>query len=318
MTFLSPERLWILLAVAAVAALYVVMQRRRRAYAVRFTQLHLLDKVAPRRPGWRRHVPAAAFLVCLTLLVLGFSRPEANVKVPRERATVVVAVDTSLSMEATDVRPSRLEAAKSAAVSFIQSLPATFNVGLVAFSGQATVAVAPTTNHAAVEQGVQALNLGPSTAIGEAVYTSLNAIASHDATLQKDDATPPPARIVLLSDGTNTVGRDPSEAADAAKQVHVPVSTIAYGTAEGTVEAQGQTIPVPVDGPSLEKLANATGGEFYEAKSGDELKDVYKDIGSSIGYRTERHEVTSWFVGAALLAALAAAAASLRWFARLP
>ncbi len=318
LAFLDPARLWLLLGVAALAVLYVLAQRRRRTYAVRFSTLPLLDKVAPRRPAWRRHVPAAAFLACIALLVLAFARPEADTRVPRERATVMIAVDTSISMQATDVEPSRFEVAQEAAADFVDELPEDFTVGLVSFAGDATLAVAPTRDHGAVVAGVERLRLGPSTAIGEAVYTALDAVASEAASVQGADGAPAPARIVLLSDGTNTVGRGPQEAAAAAVEAGVPVSTIAYGTPEGVVETQGQLVPVPVDAPALAELAEATGGQAYEAASDDELGDVYEDIGDSIGYRTERREVTTWFVGAALLLALGAAAASLRWFARLP
>lgn len=317
-TFLSPGRLWLLLAVAALVAVYLVAQRRRSAYAVRFTNLALLDKVAPRRPGWRRHAPAAAFLAMLGLLVVGFARPTAEVQVPRERATVMVAVDVSNSMQATDVPPSRIEAAKQAAGAFVDGLPERFNVGLVAFSGSASVVVAPTQDHAAVRSGVERLELGPSTAIGEAVFSSLQGIASVDGGLSGVEEEPAPARIVLMSDGTNTTGRSPADAAAAATAAGVPVSTIAYGTADGTITVNGQTQPVPVDVESLRTLAEGTGGQAYTAESGEELGEVYADIGSSIGSRAERQEISTWFIAAGLAAAALAATFSLAWFSRLP
>jgi Ca-activated chloride channel homolog len=316
LSFLEPVRLLLLLGVAGLAVAYLRAQRRRRAYAVRFTQLALLDKVAPRRPAWRRHVPAVAFLAAMALLVLGFARPEADVRVPREDATVVVAVDTSVSMRATDVEPSRFAAAQRAATAFVDEWPETFAVGLVSFSGTASLVVAPTRDHQAVRAGISELSLGPATAIGEAVYTSVAAARSTAADVSGGD--PAPARVVLLSDGTNTAGRPPAAAARAAREAGVPVSTIAYGTASGVVVAQGREVPVPVDGPALQALAAATGGSFYEAASGDQLRSVYEDIGDAVGYRTRRREVATWFIGAALLAAMAAAAGSLRWFARLP
>ena len=318
MTFLSPGRLWLLLAVAALVAAYVVMQRRRSAYAVRFTNLALLDRLAPRRPGWRRHAPAAAFLVMLGLLVVGFARPTAEVQVPREQATVMLAIDVSNSMTATDVAPSRIEAAKQAAGAFVDRLPERFNVGLVTFSGSASMVVAPTRDHAAVRQAVEQVELSASTAIGEAVFSSLQGIAAGLDTSGGDGAEPVPARVVLMSDGSNTAGRSPQTAAEAAAAAGVPVSTIAYGTAEGTIELDGQTIPVPVDTDALGTLAEDTGGEAYTAESGEELGEVYADIGSSIGTRAERQEVSAWFVGAGLLAAAVAAACSLAWFSRLP
>jgi Ca-activated chloride channel homolog len=315
LSFLSPERLWLLLAVVGLVATYVLMQRRRIAYAVRFANLDLLDKLAPNRPGWRRHLPAAAFLVMLGLLVVGFARPTADVQMPRERATVMVAIDVSASMQATDVAPSRIDAAKRAAAASVDRLPARFNVGLVTFAGTATIAVAPTQDHAEVRAAVDRVRLAPGTAIGEAIFSSLQGIAG----VGGDDAEEPtPARIVLMSDGSNTSGRSPEEAAQAASAAGVPVSTIAYGTPEGTVTSNGQTQRVPADGESLRTLADATGGQAYEAASGEELGEVYADIGSSIGTRTERQEVSVWFIGAGLVAAAVAAALSLAWFSRLP
>jgi Ca-activated chloride channel family protein len=315
LSFFAPDRLWLLAAVAALGGMYVIALRRRKRYGLRFSNLDLLDKVAPRGPGWRRHLPAAVFLAMLGVLVVAFARPAANAKVPRERATVLIALDVSNSMAATDVEPNRLEAAKQAALAFVDRLPARFNVGLVAFDGSASVIVAPTTDHQAVNAGVRSLQTGPATAIGEAVFSSIEAIASFDDQAGTD---PPPSRIVLLSDGANTAGRSPEQAAEAALAAHIAVSTIAYGTPEGTVEVNGQLIPVPVDGPALERLAKTTNGAFYQAASGEELQKVYQDIGSSVGFRTIRREVSVWFIGFGLLAAFGAAVASLVWSARLP
>lgn len=316
MSFFAPDRLWLLAAVAGLAGLYVAaLRRNRKRYGVRFSNMALLDKVAPRGPGWRRHLPAAVFLLMLGVLVFAFARPAAYAKVPRERATILIAMDVSNSMSATDVEPDRLSAAKDGAVAFVDRLPARFNVGLVAFDGSASLVVAPTTNHQAVDNGIRNLQVGPATAIGEAVFRSLEAVANFD---QQADTNPPPARIVLLSDGANTAGRSPEQAAEAALAANIAVSTIAYGTPEGTVEVNGQLIPVPVDGPALERLAKTTRGAYYEAASGEELQKVYQDIGSSVGFRTIRREVSVWFIGFGLLAAFSAAVASLVWSSRLP
>lgn len=315
MSFLAPERLLLFFVLAALVVAYVVLQRRRTRFAARFTNLALLDKVAPTRPGWRRHLPAFAFALTVGLLVTGFAKPTADIRVPREQATIMVAVDVSTSMEAEDVDPNRLDAAKRAATAFVEQLPERFNVGLVSFSGTASVVVAPTTNRQDVRNGIDGLALGPRTAIGEGVFTSLTAITSFGA--QFGESTPP-ARIVLLSDGTNTAGRSPEQAAERAAAVGVPVSTIAYGTADGYIVQDGQQVPVPVDGPALERLAETTGGRYYEAASSDELQSVYEDIGSSIGYRIEEREVSAWFAGIALLFACLAGVGSLLWFSRLP
>ncbi|MER5998710.1 VWA domain-containing protein [Nonomuraea angiospora] len=314
MTLIAPLWLLLLVPVAALALAYVVMAlRSRTSYAVRFTNLDLLDKVAPRRPGWRRHVPAAALLLMFALLVIGFARPTAEVRVPRERATIMVAFDVSASMSATDVQPNRFEAAKQAARQFVAGLPERFNLGLVSFSSSASVAVPPTTDRQAVLSALDRLSTASGTAIGEAVYSSLDAIAALDSQEER-----PPAHIVLLSDGSNTTGRTVGDAAATASGRGVPVTTIAYGTADGTIDISGREIPVPVDAPALRGLAEAAGGGFYEAASGDELQAVYEDIGTSVGYRTERQEVWMWFVAAGMAFALIAAVTSMLWFSRLP
>ena len=315
LSFDAPGRLLLLLAVAALLAGYVWAQRRRPRYAVRFSELDLLASVVPRTSAWRRHVPSALLLLALTALTTGFARPQAAREVPRERATVVVALDVSLSMLAQDVDPDRITAAKAAARSFVAGLPSRFNVGLVAFSGTASVVVAPTLDHASVERAVDDLQLGAGTAIGEAVVASLDALS---AVPGEQGQSAPPARVVLLSDGANTKGRPISAGVALAQDVGVPVSTIAYGTPDGVVEVEGQRIRVPVDGPALRALAEETDGQSYEAESGDELDRVYEDIGSSVGTTVEQQEVSDLFAGAGFLLALTAAATALLWSPRMP
>ncbi len=315
MTFLAAGRLWLLLAVVALVAGYVVSQFRSQKYAVRFSNLPLLASVAPRRPGWRRHLPAAAFALALATFVLAFAQPTRDVKVPREQATIVMAIDVSLSMQATDVDPTRFEAAKAAAASFVELVPSKLNIGLVAFSGTAQVLVPPTTDHTLLKRNIDNLQLGPATAIGEAIYASLGAVASVPA---QPGQKPPPARIVLMSDGATTVGRPNAAAAKAAADASTPVSTIAFGTQTGTVTVEGNPVRVPVNKDALRVIADETKGSFFEASSAKELKKVYADIGSSVGYRTERKEATAFFVGLGLVFALVAAATSLVWFSRLP
>ncbi|MFG2345547.1 VWA domain-containing protein [Streptomyces phaeochromogenes] len=316
MSLHSPGWLLLLVPLALLIGAYLLVQRRRGRYAVRFTNLDLLDKVAPRRPGWRRHVPAAAFCGTLALLVVGFARPTTEVQVPRERATIVVAFDVSASMEATDVEPTRFEAAQRAALAFVDRLPERFNAGLVPFSGSATVAVPPTTDRGALRSAIERLTTGEGTAIGEAVVAARDAVRMLD---RAAESSPPPAHIVLLSDGSNTTGRSVESAAQEASGDKIPVSTIAYGTESGTIDLpSGDTVSVPVDGPALRGLASSTGGDFHEAATGEELQEVYEDIGSSVGHRTEQREIWQWFVAAGLLTALATAATSLLWFSRLP
>jgi Ca-activated chloride channel family protein len=309
--FLAGSRLWLLLAVPALVGAYVFFQQRRRHYAVRFTNLDLLASVAPRRPGWRRHAAAGLLLAAVVSLTVGFARPTRAEKVPRQEATVMLAIDVSASMQADDVKPTRLVAAQHAATDFTNHLPARFKLGLISFDGVAHVLVSPTTDHDQVADAVKALQLGPRTAAGEAVYAALNTLTASGAS--KNGA----ARIVLMSDGATTVGRPVADAAAAARDAKIPVSTIAFGTDDGTVDIQGRTIPVPVDRDALRDLASTSGGKFFEASSGEQLTAVYRDIGSTVAYRTVRHEVTAQLTGLGLVLLAAGLVAGLAWSGRI-
>jgi Ca-activated chloride channel family protein len=333
MTLLAPERL-VLAAIPVLLAFgYLVIQRRRTRFAMRFTAVDLLDTVAPDRPGWRRHVPALAFLAAIALLVVGMARPAMAVETP-SNATVVLALDVSYSMDAADVAPNRVSAAREAARRFLDIVPAGTRVGLVAFSSSARALVVPTTNLDLVRAAIERLRLGPGTAIGEAIYTSLEQLplVAPGPEAGAAPASPAPATqgdadvggeqaagsIVLLSDGETTAGRPESEAAADARARGVPISTIAVGTAAGRVTVQGQTVAVPVDEAALRSVATTTGGRFFEAASAPELQSVFEDLGKRVGIVHEQREVTDYLVGAALAAAVAAAVGSLAWFARLP
>jgi Ca-activated chloride channel family protein len=317
MTFQSPLWLLALLAVVALVGLYVVLQLRRQAYAARFTNVALLGSLVPKRPGWRRHLAFAVAALGLAALTVSLAVPSTEVRVPRERATIVMAVDVSLSMQATDVEPTRFEAMQAAAKEFVDVLPDRINLGLVSFAGTATTVVAPTTDREQVRSAIDNLDLAESTAIGEAVFTSLTAIENFQSTLESGGEEAPPARVVLLSDGSNTVGRENSQAIDAARAAGVPVSTIAFGTDYGTLDLDGETVPVPVDRASLEEIADSTGGSYSEAASAAELEEVYADLGSQIGFTTEAQDVSYWFVRGGVLLTLLGAALSLLWTNRL-
>ena len=317
MTFLAGERLWLLLLVPLLVVAYLLLGRRRKKYAMRFTNLALLSRVAPRRPGWRRHVAAGLTVLTLALLVTAFARPQAEVEVPRERATIIVTVDVSISMRADDVPPDRLRAAQEAARAFVDSLPPKFNVALVSFAGTASILVPPTTDRPAVVRAINGLRLAESTATGEAIFTSLDALKQLPADAA-NPGEPAPARIVLLSDGYRNIGRSVQSGIAAARQAKVPIYTIAFGTPFGTVDIEGQRTPVPVDEETMRQIAEATGAQSYTAESSQELEEVYTDIGSSVGYTTEEREITSRFVGFALVTALAMAAGSLLLLGRLP
>ena len=293
MTFLSPERLWLLVGVAALAAAYVVVQRRRRLHVARFTNPVHLDALAPSRPGWRRHVVAALLLAGVATLLVGTARPARAERVPREEAVVMLAIDISASMTATDIAPSRLDAAVGAATQFVEDVPDSFEIGVVAFDERARVLATPTTDHAAVVDAIQALQPGTGTAAGEGLFASLDALSGVD---EADGDLP--TTVVLLSDGATTAGRPVDDAATAAAEAEVPVTTIAFGTEDGRVVVEGQIVPVPADTEAMAAVADATGGSFFEAGSAGELRSVYDVIQGRVGYATEQREVVQGFLGA--------------------
>ncbi len=326
MTFLRPAAFWLLLAVAALAALYVVMQRRRRHYAVRFTNLDLLGSVAPKRPGWRRHLPAAVVALAMIVSVFGLARPVHQVDVARKTAIVMLVVDVSASMSATDVAPTRLKAAISAGSAFVSDLPSGFEVGLVAFSSSASVLVNPTTDHASVVAAIKALQLGAGTAAGDAIEAALEAVATAKAAAGSDvrstttraaaDDASLSATIVLLSDGGTTVGEDPAVAAQHAADDKVPVSTITYGTETGTVVIRGETIPVPPDSNAMQQIARISGGQSFDAANISELNTVYHSISGVVGHTTQQRDLVVWFLAIALILMTIASLGALVWTGR--
>lgn len=316
--FAAPMWFLLLAVVAALAAGYVEMQRRHRRHTLRFANLAMLERVAPRRPGWPRHVPAALLLVALIALTLGLAGPTAEQKVPRNRATVMLVIDVSLSMQATDVAPSRLAAAKQAATQFVNSLTPGINLGLVSFAGTPTVLVSPTTDRSEAREGIAGLKLAEATATGEAIFASMQAIETFGQ-LVSGPGGPPPARIVLLTDGKQTIPRDLEDprgaytAAEAARRTHVPISTISFGTSLGSVVIEGQRQPVPADDESMRRIAEISDGQFFEAGDLDELGRVYDELAEQIGYQIRRSDASKpWFaVGTAAIIAAATAALSL-------
>jgi Ca-activated chloride channel family protein len=301
-SFQSPLWLIALVPVLALVAVYVVKQLRRRVYAARFSQTGLAQSLLPRRAGWVRHVAFGLTLASLLGLVLSLAQPSTEVRVPRETATVVLALDVSLSMQAEDIEPSRFEAMKDAATDFVELLPPRINLGLVSFSGSASTLVAPTTDRDQVNGAISNLELSEATAIGEAIFTSLTTISTFQSSLDVAEGDElPPARILLLSDGYNTVGRENTQAIAAAQGAGVEVSTIAFGTDYGSIEIGGEVTPVPIDRDALRQIAEETGGEYNEARTRAELEAVYDDLGSQIGYTTEPQDVSYWFVRVATL-----------------
>lgn len=321
--FLAPVRLAILAVPALLAITYVAVQMRRRRYALRFTTLDLLDEVAPDRPGWRRHVTAVFLLVAVITAALAFARPVIAGEVQQAQQMVILAIDTSISMQADDVAPSRSAAAREAAGTFLDTVPEGVAVGVVAFDSRARLLISPTTRLDAVRRTIEREpNLGEGTAIGEAVFLGLDAI--DDAIVRAenesgDGSARPVGTIVLLSDGDTTSGRPNDEAASEARDRNVTVHTIAFGTDGGTInDPLLGSIPVPVNREALEQLAYQTDGRALTAVSVEELSAVYEDLGRSVQVEVVRTEVTDWFAGAALLVLVMAAAGSLMWAGRLP
>jgi Ca-activated chloride channel homolog len=333
LSFLSPAWLALLLPVAALAVGYLVLQRRRRHHAVRFTNVELLESVAPSRPGWRRHVPATVALLGLAALVVGLAGPVRDHQVPKDEATVVLVMDTSISMAADDVDPSRMIAAQAAATTFVDALPDSFDVGLVSFDGTARLDVPPTEDHDAIDAAIARFRLGEGTAAGDALTLAVDAVEANlgadevavpgeeaasdetDGTESADDEVVP-ATIVLLSDGESTMGSPLTAGTEAAVGLGVPVTTIAYGTPEGTVTVQGERVQVPADVEAMAAVAEATGGEAFTAGSAEQLASVLDDIETRIGTETEEQDLDDAFVLAGLTALFAAVGASMYWNGR--
>jgi Ca-activated chloride channel family protein len=313
MSFTQPWWLLLLPVVVALGVGYWMLQRRRRRDVVRFTNLELLDRVVPRRLGWVRHVPTALILVALLLLAVAVSGPTAEARVPRNRATVMLVIDVSLSMESTDVAPTRLKAAQVAAKSFADRLTPGINLGLISFAGTAAVLVSPTADREPVKHAIDGLKLSESTATGEAIFAALQSIQNFSEGLSGGPEGPPPARVVLMSDGKQTLPGPEGEneprgsftAAHKAADAKVPVSTISFGTLLGSILLQDRRTAVPVDDASLRQIAQISGGQFFTAASQEELQQVYATLGEQIGYETRRIDVShSWLVAGTLLAML--------------
>jgi Ca-activated chloride channel family protein len=320
MTLSGFEHAWyflFLLVVLAVVGLYVVVQMRRQKRMLRFANMELLESVAPKRSSRWRHLPAILLVVALTFLTAAMAGPTHDVRIPRNRAVVMLVIDVSQSMRATDVAPSRLVAAQEAAKQFADQLTPGINLGLIAYAGTATVLTSPSTNRAATKAAIDQLQLADRTATGEGIFTALQAIATVGAVMGGGDE-PPPARIVLMSDGKETVPSNPENpkgaytAARTAKDQGVPISTVSFGTPYGTVTINDQQQPVPVDSEMLKKIAELSGGNAYTASSLEQLKEVFTTLQQQIGYETTKGEASAgWLRLGALVLAFAALAALL-------
>jgi Ca-activated chloride channel family protein len=339
MSFAWPIALLGLLLVPLAVMAYLAAQRRRARYAVHFTNLDLLANVVDETPGWRRHVPSALYLAAVAALIVALARPEVAVDVPRERATVILVTDISGSMNAEDVEPTRLVAAQEAADILLDELPDGFRVSLVTFATGVQTRVMPTTDREEVRAALAALQANGGTAMGDALLHALDLAEAEQQALTNgtgDSAitpTPQPQRqggedapvvVVLLSDGYNTAGSaDPLTVADEAAEFGLPVFTIALGTQDGVVqvpdsEGNLRTVRVPPDEVTLEAIADRTDARFFSAPDAGELRGIYEDLGSRIGYDSEDREITPAFVAAAMVLVVAGGGLSLLWFNRFP
>ena len=321
--FAHPGWLLALLVPVLAAAAYVYVDRRRRRRSVAVGNFSIVAEVSGRDRPWLRHLPVAALLAALAVLAIALAGPMAETKVARNRATIMLVVDVSLSMSATDVQPDRLSTAKQAGREFIDSLPDDLNVGLVTFAGRAQTPVMPTTDHATVARALDGAILQSATATGDAIAAAQSAILQFGEQIQGPEG-PPPAAIVLLSDGKQTI---PSElddprgaytAADEAAEVGLPIHTISFGTRGGSITVDGQVLPVPNDDESLMEIARRTEGEFHSAASLDELRDVYGELTDEIGYELRRSENPRPWMVAAFALLLVSAGASLFLGRRVP
>jgi Ca-activated chloride channel family protein len=306
-----------LLVVLVLVGLYIAAQLARQRRVLRFANMELLESVAPQRPNRWQHLPAVLLVASLVLFTIAMAGPTRDVRIPRNRAVVMLVIDVSQSMRATDIEPNRLAAAQVAAKQFADELTPGINLGLIAYAGTATVLVSPTTNRDASKQAIDKLQVADRTATGEGIFTALQAIATVGAVIGGGD-TPPPARIVLFSDGKETVPSNPDNpkgaytAARTAKDQGVPISTISFGTPYGYVEINDQRAPVPVDDETMKKVAQLSGGQSYSASNLSELKGVYSTLQQQIGYETIRGDAsTGWLRLGSLVLALAALAALL-------
>jgi len=306
-----------LLAVFGLAALYIVLQLARHRRMLRFANMDLLESVAPKRPSQWRHVPAILLVLSLVLFTIAMAGPTNDVRIPRNRAVVMLVIDVSQSMRSTDVPPNRMAVAQEAAKQFADELTPGINLGLIEYAGTATVLVSPTTNREATKNGLDKLQFADRTATGEGIFTALQAIATVGAVIGGGDK-PPPARIVLFSDGKETMPTNPDNpkgaftAARTAKDQGVPISTISFGTPYGFVEINGQRQPVPVDDSTMKRVAELSGGSWYNAGSLAELKAVYASLQEQIGYETIKGDASAgWLRLGALVLAVAALAALL-------
>jgi Ca-activated chloride channel family protein len=320
-SFQSPVALLGLLAIPLLVVVYVLAARGQGRAAGRFTNPALVPNLVPSAPRWRRYVPFVLALAALTLLVVGIARPHIVRSVTRDEATIVLAIDTSRSMSATDVRPSRFDAAHAAAEQFLGAVPKSYRVGIVSFSTAASTVLTPTTDRDAAKVALGELRLGSGTAIGNAIQRSVE-LASADEQQRPTTGQRSPAAVLLLSDGAQTAGGvTPDDAVKEARKLGIPVSTVALGTGDAAVQVPlpgglKQRVVVAPDIEALKQIAKDTGGTFAEAPSAEKLNEVYRSLGTRLAKDPKRVEVTSAFAAGGAVLLLLGGAFSTFWFRR--
>jgi Ca-activated chloride channel homolog len=336
MSFLWPIVLVLLLIIPLLVGLYIVLQQRRRRIAALYGSLGFVQQSAGQGLGWRRHLPAALFLLGLTILLLGLARPQAVVSLPKEEGTVILAFDVSGSMAADDMKPTRMDAAKVAAQDFVQRQPLTVQIGVVAFSDGSFSVQTPTNDQEAILAAINRLTPQRGTSVGQGILASLNAIAAgtNDQTprlysnLTPTPAPTPtpvpkgtytPAAIILLTDGENNEAPDPLAVAQAAADRGVRIYTVGIGSPGGTtLHINGFTVHTQLNQEMLQQITQITGGIYYNADNQQDLRSIYDNLDPQLTIKPEQTEVTSIFAGAGILVLLLGGALSLLWFNRLP
>jgi Ca-activated chloride channel family protein len=315
MSFAAPIWLLGLALIPLILLALAVARRRARRYAVRFTALPALKAASGRAAAWRRRLPAALALAALAALVVAMAKPQRTVAVAVERASIMLVTDHSRSMQASDVKPDRLSAAQKAANAFVDRLPGPVRVGIVAYSDAPDAVQSPSDDHDATRRIVDAQVADGATATGDALQVALDTL-----TRQRQNGRRPPAAIILLSDGKTTVGRDPVEVAREAGRLKIPISTVALGTSDATVPnpLYGPPLSVAPDPETLRAIAKASGGRAFTAEDANRLSNIYRSLGSQLGTKNAKREVTAAFALGAIVLLLGAAAASMRLGGRLP
>jgi Ca-activated chloride channel family protein len=320
MSFEWPLALVGLLVVPLLVALYTYRERKRTEYAARFTSTGLLPNLVDATPGWRRYLPVALLLAGLTAMVVGVARPHASLSAKREEATVIVAIDSSLSMSAQDVPSSRLASAQKTARAFVDELPKKFRVAVLGFSGRPYVAVPPTEDRDLVHTALNSLRTGEGTSLGDAIALGIKLAKQERAS----DGTTPPTAMLVISDGAQKSGRmTPAAAALQAAAAHIPIYSVVVGTPDGIINVplaggyQAQ-LRVPVDPETLRLIARTSGGQTFTSPSNAQLRVVYKNLGSRLGSRKEDREITNLFAGGSAAFLFVGGALSALWFRRVP